>query len=81
LKVYAETGELTGDLKILARFLDDEMMAKLREGLQQPLSYDAVQAYQLTHSPLGRDVLEEVGKVIRYTPHRNGFYGLRAAIV
>jgi len=81
LKVYAETGELTGDLKILARYVDDEMMANLRKGLQQPLAFDAVQAYRLTHSPLGRDALQELGKVIRYTPHRNGFYGLRAAIV
>lgn len=81
LKIYAETGELTGDLKLLARFVDDEMMANFRKGLQRPLAFDAVQAYKLTHSPLGRDALEELGKVIRYTPHRNGFHGLRAAIV
>lgn len=81
LKVYAETGELNGDLKILARFADEETMENLRNGLQQPLPIDAVQAYRLTYSPLGRDVLEEIGKVVRYTPHRNGFYGLRAAIV
>ncbi len=81
LKVYADTGEMTGDLRILDRFANEQMMSNLRQGLQRPLSLDAVRAYQLTHSPLGRDLLEELGKVIRYTPHRNGFYGLRAAIV
>ncbi len=81
LKLFAETGEITGDLKLFALFLDDQMMAQLRQGLQRRLPLDVLQTYKLSYSPLGRDAISQVGKLIKYTPDRNGFYGLRAALI
>ena len=81
LETFAETGETTGNLKLFTLFLDEQTMAALRQGLQQRLSLDVVETYKLTYSPLGRDAIAQVGKVVRYTPNRNGFYGLRAALL
>jgi predicted dienelactone hydrolase/ABC-type amino acid transport substrate-binding protein len=81
LKTFAETGEITGDLKLFTLFLDDNMMTQLRQGLQRRLNYDVRQVYNLTYSPLGRDALEQLGKVVHFSPKRNGFYGLRAALI
>ncbi len=81
LKTFAETGEITGDLKLFTLFLDEQMMANLRQGLQRRLPLNVVQTYKLTYSPLGRDAIEQVGKVVQFTPNRNGFYGLRAALI
>ena len=81
LKTFAETGEITGDLKLFTLILDDKLMAKLSQGLQRRLDYDARQVYNLTYSPLGREALEQIGKIIRFSHQRNGFYGLRAAVI
>ncbi len=81
LKTFAETGEITGDLKLFTLILDDKMMAQLRQGLQRRLDYDVRQVYNLTYSPLGREALEQIGKIVRFSHQRNGFYGLRAAVI
>ena len=81
LKTFAETGNITGDLKLFTLILDDKMMAKLRQGLQRRLDYNVRQVYNLTYSPLGREALEQLGKVVRFSHERNGFYGLRAALI
>jgi predicted dienelactone hydrolase/ABC-type amino acid transport substrate-binding protein len=81
LKTFAETGEITGDLKLFTLVLDDKMMAQLRQGLQRRLDYNVRQTYNLTYSPLGREALEQIGKIVRYSYGRNGFYGLRAALI
>ncbi|GAB4531930.1 MAG: hypothetical protein Tsb0014_15870 [Pleurocapsa sp.] len=81
LETFAETGEITGDLKLFTLILDDKMMAQLRQGLQRRLNYDVKQVYNLTYSPLGREALEQIGKIVRFSYQRNGFYGLRAAVI
>ncbi len=76
LETFAETGEITGDLKLFTLFLDDQLMAQLRQGLQQRFPMTVVQGYNMSYSPLGRDAIAEVGKIVRYSPNRNGFYGI-----
>jgi len=81
LETFAESGEITGNLKLFNSFFDDQMMADLRQGLQQRLPLDVVQTYHLSHSPLGRKTIAQVGKVVRFSHERNGFYGLRASLL
>ncbi|ELS02203.1 putative dienelactone hydrolase [Xenococcus sp. PCC 7305] len=81
LETFAESGEITGNLKLFNSFLDDQIMAELRQGLQQRLQLDVVQTYNLSYSPLGRKTIAQIGKLVRFTPKRNGFYGLRAALL
>lgn len=81
LETFAETGEITSDFKLYARFLDDASRELLRQLLQFKLPLDVVTVSNLSYSPLGRDALTNVGKVIESTPGVNGFHGLRAAVI
>ena len=81
LATFAETGEITGDFKLYARFLDATTLDYLRQMLQFKLPLDVVTVSNLSYSPLGRDALTNVGKVIESTPGVNGFHGLRAAVI
>lgn len=81
LATFAETGEITGDLKNYARFLDQQTLTLLQGGLSYKLPLDVNTVAHLSYSPLGRDAIENVGKVIRVHPEVNGFHGLRAALI
>ena len=81
LETLANTGEVTGDLKLYARFLDEELLANLREILQMRFPLSVATVGHLSYSPLGRDVLTNLGKVFQATPGENGFHGLRAAVI
>jgi len=81
LETFAETGEITGDFKLYARFLNESTQQSLRQLLQRRLPLDVVTVSNLSYSPLGRDALTNVGKVIESTPGVNGFHGLRAAVI
>lgn len=81
LETFAETGEITGDLKLVTRFLDAETLALVRGGLNRPIPLNASTVSHLAYSPLGRDTLFNIGKLIRPHPEVNGFHGLRAAAI
>jgi predicted dienelactone hydrolase len=81
LETFAETGEVTGDFKLFARFLNDEALAGLQPLLQQRFPLDVVTASNLSYSPLGRDAIANVGKIVQSTPGENGFYAVRAAVI
>jgi predicted dienelactone hydrolase len=81
LETFAETGEITDEFKLYAGFLDDTTLASLRQLLQFQFLLDVVTVSNLSYSPLGRDALTNVGKVIESTPGVNGFKGLRAAVI
>lgn len=81
LENFAETGDATGDLAFVIRFLDDATQAQFRQGLTQPIPLDVRSVDRFAYSPLGQDAIFNVGKVIRVDPEVNGFYGLRAALI
>jgi hypothetical protein len=81
LKTYAETGEITGEFRIYARFLEPETLIQLRQWLQKSFASDRVQLYEYTHSPEGEEFLQQLGTVIKTHPQRNGFYALRSALI
>lgn len=81
LETFAETGEATGNFKLLARFLNDEALAGLQPMLQKRFPLDVVTVSNLSYSPLGRDAITNVGKIIQSLPDENGFYALRAAVI
>lgn len=81
LETFAETGEITDDFKPYARMLDQQTLGFLRRALSQRLPLDVNTVGHLSYSPLGRDAIENVGKIIQSTPGVNGFHGLRAAVI
>ncbi|NJL45797.1 MAG: alpha/beta hydrolase [Leptolyngbyaceae cyanobacterium SM2_3_12] len=81
LETFAETGEITGNFKNYARFLDEETLISLRQLLRFRFPLDLITVDNLSYSPLGRDALTNVGKIFQSTPGVNGFHGLRAAVI
>ncbi len=81
LETFAETGEVTDDLKLYARFMSDPLLLQLRTGLNFRLPLDVVTVDNVAYSPLGRDVLFNLGKVVQATPGENGQLALRAAVI
>ncbi|TVQ11963.1 MAG: alpha/beta hydrolase [Leptolyngbya sp. DLM2.Bin27] len=81
LATFAETGEATGNFRLLARFLDDEALAGLRPLLNFRFPIDVRTAGNLSYSPLGRDVMANLGMVFQSQPGENGFYAMRAAVI
>ena len=81
LDTFAQTGEIAGDLRLFARFLDQETLMQIRQGLQRPIPYNVVQVDNIAYSSLGQDALQNLGKVIRTHPEVNGYHGLRAAVI
>ncbi len=79
LQTYADTGNITGDLRFYSRFLDDASRAELRRFLQQRFDVDPVIVSQITYAPLGERVLRGLGVVVQTENRTNGFKALRAA--
>ena len=81
LATFAETGEVTGDLQLYARFLNDETLELLRQGLTRKIPLGVVATDNLAYSPLGRDILLNVGKVLQVYRGVNGQKALRSAVI
>jgi predicted dienelactone hydrolase len=81
LATFAETGEIPSDLALYARFLDEGLLAQLRTGLSFRLPVNVVNVDNVAYSPLGRDALYNLGKVVQATPGENGATALRAAVI
>ncbi len=81
LETFAQTGEATGSFANYARFMNDETLALLREGLNRKIPLDVVTVDNLAYSPLGRDTLFNIGKVVQVYRGVNGQKGLRAAVI
>lgn len=81
LETFADTGDVETDLRLLTRFLGDDTLALIRQTLQRPIPLDVVQMDNLAYSTLGRDLLQNLGKVFRTHPDINGARGLRGALI
>ena len=81
LETFAETGEATGNFKLLARLLNDAALAGLQPLLQFRFPLDVTTVSHLSYSPLGRDVMTNMGIIFQSTPDENGFYAMRAAVI
>ena len=81
LETFAETGEATEDLELYARFMNDYLLEQLQTGLTFQFPLDVVTVDNVAYSPLGRDMLFNLGKVVQSTPGINGATALRAAVI
>lgn len=81
LEKYAETGEITGDFRLYARFLDKETLSQLRFWLKNRFESDRVEVYRFTNSPEGEKFLLDLGTAIKTHPNHNGFHAIRSALI
>ncbi|MFB2892944.1 alpha/beta hydrolase [Aerosakkonemataceae cyanobacterium BLCC-F50] len=81
LEKFAKTGEVDRDLNFYARFLGENGLVNFREFLQRRLDISPVVVSQLTYTPIGEQLLQRLGTVIRTEGRLDGFYALRAALI
>ena len=81
LETFAESGQVTGELRFFAQFLDDAGLAEFRRFLQQRYDISPVAVSQITYSQLGEGALQRLGLVLRTEANLEGFYALRSALI
>ena len=81
LEKYATTGEITGEFRLYAKFVDSETLAQLRYWLNSRFDCDRVEMYKFTHTSAGEKFLQELGTVIKTHHHGNGFYAIRSSLI
>ncbi|MEO0408882.1 MAG: alpha/beta hydrolase, partial [Cyanobacteria bacterium P01_A01_bin.135] len=81
IETFVEEGKLTGKLKRLSRFLDEETLAQIRTLLGQPIEISAATAARLTYTAIGEESLTRLGTIIQTEARQNGLYAMRAAII
>lgn len=83
LETYALTGELTEELEVYSRYLNDEQLQQLRTGLQAPAptDLDVVTVAQFLYTSQGEAILAQLGEIIRTEGRLNGRRAIRAALI
>ncbi|WP_052055786.1 alpha/beta hydrolase [Myxosarcina sp. GI1] len=81
LKTYADTGELTREFRLYAKFIDRDTLTKLRYWLQKSFSSDRVELYKYSQTTEGEKLLQDLGTAVKTHPERNGFYAIRSALI
>ena len=72
IDTFSQTGQVPDDLRLFATFLDEERLNLVRQTLQRPIPLNLTQMGNIAYSALGRDALQNLGKVIRIHPDING---------
>ncbi|MGL5077274.1 MAG: alpha/beta hydrolase, partial [Waterburya sp.] len=64
LETYAQTGEISGELKSYAGFLTPEQLKQLKVGLTTSAEFNHLAIAQFLYSFQGEKILQRVGRVV-----------------
>ena len=83
LEIFAQKGEIDGELSIYRRFLQPEQIKELHRILTSPIKVHPVAVSQFLHTQQGELLLRRLGEVIktRSRKAKPGFYALRSALI
>lgn len=81
LETLAETGEIPPSMRLYQGILRGSLLQQMQRALSFPLPLDVATVDNLAYSPLGRDVLFNLGKVVQTSTNQNGQIALRAAVI
>lgn len=81
LETYAQTGTVDSQLGFYFQFVDSTVEDELRNALQLSHQISPWELSQMLYSPIGEEVLQNLGTLIRTESEQNGFYALRAALI
>lgn len=81
LEKFAETGEITGNLKDYSSMFDEKTLEKIRAFLSKSYNFKQVNLYSIGRTSLVQDLLRQLGKVVSTHRGYNGFYPIRGAIL
>lgn len=80
LEKFAKEGKIEKDLALYLENVCPPQREQFRQALLQRSQFDPVQIYRFFDTPMGEDILEGIGSLIRIPGGRNGKYPLRGAI-
>lgn len=81
LEIFAKEGKITDELAFYASRANPQQLAQLRELLQEQFNVTPTLVSQVTYSPIGEDLIQRLGSLIRNESRQNGFYALRSALI
>ncbi|HYW19738.1 MAG TPA: alpha/beta hydrolase [Nodularia sp. (in: cyanobacteria)] len=81
LETFAKSGKITKEFEFYASRANPQQLAQLRELLQQKFNVTPTLVSQVTYSPIGEDLIQRLGSLIRTESRENGFYALRSAAI
>lgn len=81
LEDYAATGQASSELRAYLRLLPPEHRRQIRSSLQEKLTLSPVAVAQLLYSPLGEELLAQIGDVMQTGSRRGNNYALRSALI
>jgi predicted dienelactone hydrolase len=78
---YANTGEITTDLRDFIRFANRRQRQDFRRSLTSKADLSVIAVSQFLYSPQGEALLRRLGGVLQSESGLSGFSGLRAALI
>ena len=81
LEKFAEEGKITDEFAFYASRVRPEQLAQLRELLQQEFPVTPTLVSQVAYSPIGEDLIQNLGNLLRTESRLHGFYAVRSALI
>lgn len=81
LTKFAETGEISGDLKFYFDFIGQGQQQELRESLTKEVNISPVMISRFFNTEMGEEMLTQLGEIINIPYENNGKYAIRGALV
>ncbi|MBG1265819.1 alpha/beta hydrolase [Nostoc sp. WHI] len=81
LETFAKEGKIDEDFSFYASRATPQQLAQLRDLLQQRFNLTPTLVSQITYSPIGERVVQQLGKLLLTESRNNGFYAIRASLI
>ena len=81
LAVFAEEGKINPELAFYLNRFSTEKQVKFRQFLQTRYQVNYLVVYRFARTSVGKKLLSKIGELIQTKGGRNGFYGIRGALV
>ena len=81
LETFAKVGKIDQDFSFYASRATPQQLAQLRDLLQQRFNITPTLISQVTYSPIGEQVMQQLGELLLTESRQNGFYAIRASLI
>ncbi|MEH1874502.1 alpha/beta hydrolase [Nostoc sp.] len=81
LETFAKVGKIDQDFSFYASRATPQQLAQLRDLLQQRFNVTPTLVSQVTYSPIGEEVVQQLGELLLTESRQNGFYAIRASLI
>ncbi|MEH2240426.1 alpha/beta hydrolase [Nostoc sp.] len=81
LETFAKEGKIDQDFSFYASRATPQQLAQLRDLLQQRFNVTPTLVSQVTYSPIGEQLVQQLGKLLLTESRKNGFYAIRASLI